>query len=231
MTWVGFFIWMNVTGFFMWALFIIGHDCGHETFSSHPLLNFVIGHFTHAPLLVPFYGWKLSHYYHHLYSNDLDRDTVWYPLPKTPYSNCTSLFKFVRYSHALLFLFPLYLLDDGPMSSGNHFNPWSKLFQNSFERRLGGFSSLTEIFFLIFYLSSFGLRSFFTDYLPCYFIFIFWLDLVTFLHHTHPQGIYYRKPTWTFLKGVLTTIDRSYGYLIDYFQHSINFHVAHHLFF
>jgi len=169
--WFGYIIWMNITGFFMWSLFVIGHDCGHGTFSSNPFINFVVGHVSHAPLLVPFYGWKLSHYYHHLYSNDIDRDTVWYPLSETLYENCTSKFRVLRYSHLLLFLFPIYLLDDGPMSSGNHFNPRSKLFQTNTERILGGISTITVLLFLCSYLYFCGLFFFFNQLFTLLFCF------------------------------------------------------------
>ena len=52
-------VYWNIAGFFMWTIFIIGHDCGHSTFSDSELLNDVIGHITHGSILVPFYPWQV----------------------------------------------------------------------------------------------------------------------------------------------------------------------------
>lgn len=62
------------TGFFMWALFVVGHDCGHGTFSNSPCLNFVCGLLTHGFLLVPFAAWARSHRMHHLHHNHVVKD-------------------------------------------------------------------------------------------------------------------------------------------------------------
>jgi omega-3 fatty acid desaturase (delta-15 desaturase) len=64
----------NVAGFFMWTIFVVGHDCGHTTFSKHKWLNNVIGHLTHGSILVPFFPWQLSHRRHHMFHNHIDKD-------------------------------------------------------------------------------------------------------------------------------------------------------------
>lgn len=38
------------------ALFVIGHDHGHGSFSNNQSLNYFIGHITHTAILVPFHG-------------------------------------------------------------------------------------------------------------------------------------------------------------------------------
>ena len=67
-------VYWNVTGFFMWCIFVVGHDCGHGTFSDSTLLNDVVGHLTHGSIMVPFYPWQLSHSEHHKYHNHIDKD-------------------------------------------------------------------------------------------------------------------------------------------------------------
>lgn len=57
-----------------------------------------------------------------------------------------------------------------------------------------------------------------------------WLVLYTWLQHTDPSVPQYGEDEWTFVKGALTTIDRSYG-IFCFFHHKIgSTHVTHHFF-
>ncbi len=64
----------------MWAIFVVGHDCGHGSFSKYHLVNDVIGTFLHSLLLVPYYPWKLSHRHHHKNTCNIDKDEIFYPI-------------------------------------------------------------------------------------------------------------------------------------------------------
>ncbi len=53
------FVYWNVAGFFMWCLFVVGHDCGHTTFSENETVNNTVGHLVHGSILVPFFPWQV----------------------------------------------------------------------------------------------------------------------------------------------------------------------------
>ena len=72
-----------ISGFFMWCIFVIGHDCGHGLFSNNNTINTIIGEFCHSfILLTPYYPWKKSHYLHHCNHNHKDKDYShkWYKI-------------------------------------------------------------------------------------------------------------------------------------------------------
>lgn len=58
-------VYWNVAGFFMWCIFVVGHDCGHTTFSDNKTINDIFGHIMHGSLLVPFYPWQVSFLCHY----------------------------------------------------------------------------------------------------------------------------------------------------------------------
>jgi hypothetical protein len=66
-------------GLFFTGLWILAHECGHDSFSANPTINASIGWFLHSMLLVPFFSWKFSHSRHHRYANHMEKDTVFVP--------------------------------------------------------------------------------------------------------------------------------------------------------
>jgi len=227
-------LWWNMVGFFGWCLFVVGHDCGHGTYSNNETLNFLIGHIAHTPLLVPFTGWQASHRKHHMNHNHVENDHSWKPLPFVTYKEFMAdpLSRIFRCSYGMLLVFPIYLLSHtGDFCSGNHFNPWDrKLFDKSetIPALFGTISILAWLGGLFYYIDPLTLLD---AYFVPYLVFASWLSLVTYLHHTDPKGVYYREKEWTYFKGSLSTIDRTYGKIIDYLHHDIGTHVVHHMLF
>lgn len=223
-------IFWVMQGTMFWALFVVGHDCGHGSFSKHKWLNNVMGHLFHTVILVPYHGWRISHRTHHANTGNIDTDESWYPVTETQYQQMGGLEKLARF-YLVLFVYPLYLFRRSPGKSGSHFLPSSPLFRPSEKwdvitstvmctLMLGFLGGLT-------YLYGWGFTTKF--YLMPYIGFVVWLDLVTFLHHSEPEIPWYRGKDWYFLKGALSTIDRDYGF-INPIHHNIGTHVAHHIF-
>ncbi len=230
-SWLFYPIFWIAQGTMFWALFVVGHDCGHGSFSKSKLLNNIIGHLCHTPILVPFHGWRISHRTHHSNTGNIDTDESWYPLTESAYNNMGWPEKLVRFYFPLI-AYPVYLFKRSPSRpGGSHFLPNSPLFRPS-ERNdvlTSTMAILAMVAALGWFTATFGVLALVKFYLVPYTIFVIWLDLVTYLHHTEADIPWYRGEDWYYLKGALSTIDRDYG-LINNIHHNIGTHVAHHIF-
>lgn len=229
-SWFFFPIFWVMQGTMFWALFVVGHDCGHGSFSKLKWLNNLIGHLSHIPILVPYHGWRISHRTHHGNTGNLDTDESWYPVSEEKYNRMPWYEKLFRFYLPLL-AYPLYLFKRSPDRAGSHFLPSSPLFRPSEKWDIVTSSVLWVMMvgFLGVLTYQFGWVFLVKYYLVPYIIFVMWLDLVTFLHHTEDDIPWYRGEDWYFLKGALSTIDRDYGF-INPIHHNIGTHVAHHIF-
>ncbi len=78
---------------------------------------------------------------------------------------------------------------------------------------------------------TFGLLAVFRLYFIPYLIVNFHLILITYLQHTDVFMPHFRGAEWTWLRGALCTVDRSFGFVLDrVFHHITDTHVCHHLF-
>ncbi len=229
-SWLFYPVYWFLQGTFFWALFVVGHDCGHGSFSKYKRVNNLFGHLAHTPLLVPFHGWRISHRTHHNNTGNLDKDESWYPLSESEYKNLNWISKFLRYK-VFLIVFPLYLFVRSPKKEGSHFLPNSDLFTPSEKSQVITSTSLwlLMVSFLGFLGFQFGFLNLLNLYIIPYFVFVVWLSLVTYLHHTDTTVPWYRTANWNYVKGALSTIDRTYG-IFEPIHHNIGTHVVHHIF-
>uniref|UniRef100_A0A7S1IBP3 Fatty acid desaturase domain-containing protein n=1 Tax=Eutreptiella gymnastica TaxID=73025 RepID=A0A7S1IBP3_9EUGL len=215
-------------------MFVVGHGCGHGTFSNYKWVNDLCGHICHAPLLVPFHGWRISHHKHHTNHNHVAKDHSWKPFSASEYEEfmTSNVYMWFRFHLPMLLLYPYYLLRESELYgfSGNHFNPWSSMFGPN-DRLDAAISSLSVLGMLVFLFMNWSLNTLVECYFIPYLIFTAWLSMVTYLQHTDEKAIYYRDGAWTYYLGALSTVDRTYGSIIDHFHHNIETHVLHHIFF
>lgn len=223
------FFWL-MQGTMFWALFVIGHDCGHGSFSRYRWLNHFIGHLSHTPILVPYHGWRISHRTHHANTGNIETDESWYPVTESQYNQMSWYERLARF-HLILFVYPLYLFRRSPGKQGSHFLPSSPLFRphEKWDVLTSTVCWTLMLAFLIGLGMHYGFGFLFKYYLMPYVVFVVWLDLVTFLHHTDTNIPWYRGKDWCFLKGALSSIDRDYG-IFNPIHHNIGTHVVHHIF-
>lgn len=77
-------LWVLYTflqGLFATGIWVIAHECGHQSFSTSKIVNDTTGWILHSALLVPYFSWKISHGKHHKSTGHMERDMVF--LPKT----------------------------------------------------------------------------------------------------------------------------------------------------
>ncbi|EFJ45013.1 hypothetical protein VOLCADRAFT_76038 [Volvox carteri f. nagariensis] len=224
-------------GTMFWALFVVGHDCGHQSFSNNKALNDFVGHLTHSSILVPYHGWRISHRTHHANHGHVENDESWHPVTKKLYDKLDSWGRVGRLSMPwALFAFPFYLWKRSPGKEGSHYDPECDLFTESERNQVLTTNAylLGMVAVLVACTVKLGPLAMLNLYFLPYWINVVWLDVVTYLHHHGSHDMnekmpWYRGEEWSYLRGGLTTIDRDYG-IFNKIHHDIGTHVVHHLF-
>lgn len=221
------------------GLWVTAHECGHGAFSDYPLVNDAVGFVLHTALLVPYYSWKHSHRRHHSNTGSAEHDEVFVPAWSAEERPLWSE-RWYRLGHLAfqqLLGWPAYLLFNAGGKEysrwASHFDPWSPIF-SARERvevalSTAGVAAVASLLWSA--TQAFGVAAVVKTYLVPYFIVNWWLVMITFLQHTHPSLPHYSEGEWDWLRGALSTVDRSFGpYLDKAFHHIADTHVVHHLF-
>nr|AAA86690.1 delta-15 lineoyl desaturase [Limnanthes douglasii] len=221
-------------GTMFWALFVLGHDCGHGSFSNNHKLNSVVGHLLHSSILVPYHGWRIRHRTHHQNHGHVENDESWHPMSEKLFRSLDKIALTFRFKAPFPMLaYPFYLWERSPGKTGSHYHPDSDLFVPSEKKDVitSTICWTTMVGLLIGLSFVMGPIQILKLYVVPYWIFVMWLDFVTYLdHHGHEDKLpWYRGEEWSYLRGGLTTLDRDYG-LINNIHHDIGTHVIHHLF-
>ena len=89
-------VYTVVQGLFATGIWVLAHECGHQSFSPSKTLNDTVGWICHSALLVPYFSWKISHGKHHKATGHLERDMVFVPKTREEFSS-----KMGYYAHEL----------------------------------------------------------------------------------------------------------------------------------
>jgi len=238
-------VYWFVQGVVMTGIWVVAHECGHQSFSKYVWVNNTVGLIFHSLLLVPYHSWRISHGKHHKATGHLDKDQVYVPKTQSAIMNGDSLHTTISESPLvnlfqiimMLFAgFPVYLFtnafgqDYGRRT--NHFELSSPIFKPEQGKLvlLSDCTLLVVACMIGFASYQYSFMNVMKYYGMPYLIVNVFLVLITYLHHTDARVPHYRGEQWSFIRGALCTVDRDYG-LLSFFWHNIgDTHVAHHLF-
>lgn len=184
---VAFPVYWYLQGTLLMGLFVLGHDCGHGSFSKYEMLNDVTGTVLHSLVLTPYYPWKISHRNHHKNTGNIDKDEVFYPVRKQ-YDN----------GNNFLYLFGLglgwfvYLFRGYYPRNHCHFNPIHSMYVNHVTGCTLSIAALIGwLGCLGYYACSAGIVAVVKYYVIPEIVFASWLLIVTFLHHIEEDTPWY----------------------------------------
>jgi len=219
-------LYWAIQGTFFTAVFVIGHDCGHGSFSEFPLLNDIVGTVMHGFLWCPYYMWKMSHRWHHKHNANIDKDEVFYPIKKS--EPCAESKTLPGFGFGVGW-FGYLLLGYNPRPV-HHFNPWHSMFVGHVIGCVCSLGALAVMSYLLYqFYAVFGLTSLIIYYVVPDFIFASYCVIITFLHHNEMNLPWFADSEWDYVRGQLSTVDRHYG-IVHNVIHSIGTHQMHHMF-
>ncbi|KAH9467253.1 hypothetical protein MJO28_000158 [Puccinia striiformis f. sp. tritici] len=78
--WAFYGYWMGLVWTGIWVL---AHECGHQSFSPSKSINNAVGWVLHSALLVPFHSWRITHAQHHAATCHMKRDQAFVPYTRS----------------------------------------------------------------------------------------------------------------------------------------------------
>ncbi|NJR69221.1 MAG: fatty acid desaturase [Synechococcales cyanobacterium CRU_2_2] len=220
------FAWA-LTGTALTGFFVVGHDCGHRSFSNSTRVNNIVGHLAFLPLAYPFHAWRILHNHHHKHTNKLGVDNAWDPVLS---ENFLASPKLLQWGYAQVRGRFWWLGSIGHWAM-RHF-AWNQ-FEGK-QREQVRFSALFVIvgvaiaFPLL--IATLGLEGWVKFWLLPWMVYHFWMSTFTIVHHTLPEIPFRPASEWNEAQAQLAgTVHCDYPAWVEFLCHDINVHIPHHV--
>lgn len=76
-------IYWFMQGSVMTGVWVLAHECGHQSFSESEFANNLVGTICHSLLLVPYHSWRITHGRHHNNTGSCENDEVFAPATRS----------------------------------------------------------------------------------------------------------------------------------------------------
>ncbi|GAB4343952.1 MAG: fatty acid desaturase [Cyanophyceae cyanobacterium] len=215
------------TGTALTGWFVIGHDCGHRSFSKSRWVNDLVGHLAFLPLIYPFHAWRHGHDVHHAHTNKMGKDNAWRPFTVEEFESCDPATRNGYRAIRGWFWWVGSIAHWAIM----HFD-WRR-FEG--QQRLDvRFSSLFSIITgsaligaLAYFTGPLGVVSY---WLMPWMVYHFWMSTFTIVHHTATHIPFSEPEDWNQALAQLSgSVHCDYPRWVEILCHDINVHVPHHL--
>lgn len=240
------------------GVWVLAHECGHQSFSPWKSVNDAFGLVLHSALLVPYHSWRITHGQHHKQTNLMTGDQVFVPatreeynhthgitvekglrkyrfalqeaIEETPAGDMFGLFQMLSMGWWAYLVSNIAGQDYGPGT--NHYNPKAKMFgaRDYWDIIVSDIGIITAFAIIGTCWYNFGLLAVMKYYWVPYMFVNMWLVLITYLQHSDPAIPHYTAKEFNFVRGALCSVDRDYGIYNILHHHIGDTHVAHHLF-
>ncbi len=228
-------IWI-LHGWVLVGVFLIGHDCGHGSFSSTRWVNTVVGWLCMAPLANSFYAWRVTHDRHHAFTQLRGHDVDWAAhlvtkdefesaaappswMTRVGYSLPCGIFLWIAWNTVRRGAMMHTMFTNGRLS-----REWGHLLRSNMLMGL----SLVGVYGALWYVSGFwGMFKY--HGIPATIAMVTSWVIIT-IQHANEDSLWYELEAWTPLRGQLvSTFDVRFPAWLESLWCYGNIHIPHHV--
>lgn len=223
-------------GWVLVGMFVLGHDCGHRSFSRRKWVNTVIGHVCLAPLANGYEAWRLTHDHHHAYTQLRGEDVDWasYLATREEYEADASKHpRITRIGYALPFGVFFWIWWNSMVRAVAIRTQLPAALWERKKRKLRISSAVTVTTLLAIYGGLWYATGFWGMFIyhgiPA-FVAMATGWVIIAIQHANEDSLLYEEQAWTPAKGqVVSTFDTRFPAWLEWLWCSINFHIPHHV--
>ncbi|MFY0591019.1 fatty acid desaturase [Roseivirga sp.] len=219
-----------INAFFLVRIFIIQHDCGHQSFVKNRKAQKIIGHACSYLSAIPFYYWAKSHSIHHKLNGQLELrdigDVTTYTVAEY---KAFSKAKKVGYR---IYRSPIVMFLIGPVYYIFIHNRLAKIKMPAFQKLKGSVILSNLVLLGLFTILGFtlGWQKFLTVHVTVLTLFSIIAIWFFYVQHQHEHGYKQWKKNWDYVTSALkgSTYYKVPG-LFNWLTGNIGIHHVHHL--